>query len=287
MNLSFKTLLIACMLLISLNWLNSQNNNENSNSNNLQKEQKSIIDPNYIQFKLNCSNENCGFEILNSNNQIVAVFYGDGAYAFNTYLDDIDWYWKYHGKILFDIHGTPTFQSIYMNVPVYLNEVWSNDTNPIIFGSYTRFQSGGCYVSGWSQCSDGRLKKNIEIIPNALSKILNIKGITFNWRKDEFPDFKFDDGTKLGFIAQDMEKVIPEIVKTEPDGYKSIDYINLTPVLVEAIKEQQKIINSEKEEIKSLNDEIKSLINQMSSLKKSLDEQKIEISKIYSKINNK
>jgi hypothetical protein len=58
----------------------------------------------------------------------------------------------------------------------------------------------------------------------------------------------FDEGLQFGFIAQEFEKVIPELVKSDKDGYKSIDYVKLTPVLVEAIKEQQKQI----EELKAL-----------------------------------
>lgn len=241
----------------------------NSNSNNEQTEPRSLWDPNFITFKLNCNTTNCGFQIVNSNNESVAVFYGDGEYTFTTYLDYINWYWKYHGDDLFVIHATPTNQAIYMNTPVYVSDLysnlgigdinvysglfvygrihvdtmWSGNVNPIIFRSNVRMESGGCYLASWSSCSDIRLKKNISIIPNALDKVLSINGITFYWRKGEIPGFNFEDGEKIGFIAQDMEKVVPEIVKTEPDGYKYIDYANLTPVIVEAIKDQQKIID--------------------------------------------
>jgi hypothetical protein len=58
----------------------------------------------------------------------------------------------------------------------------------------------------------------------------------------------FDKGSQFGFIAQEFEKVIPELVRTDKDGYKSIDYVKLTPILVVAIQEQQKQI----EELKAL-----------------------------------
>ncbi|MEA2107682.1 MAG: hypothetical protein U9P82_13380 [Bacteroidota bacterium] len=62
---------------------------------------------------------------------------------------------------------------------------------------------------------------------------------------------------QIGLNAQDVEKVLPQLVSTDSNGYKSIDYLKLTPVLVEAIKEQQQKINQlEKENaalIKRLN----------------------------------
>jgi len=62
----------------------------------------------------------------------------------------------------------------------------------------------------------------------------------------------FDKETQLGFIAQEFEKVIPELVRNDENGYKSIDYVKLTPVLVEAIREQQKQIDELKQLVQSL-----------------------------------
>ena len=76
----------------------------------------------------------------------------------------------------------------------------------------------------------------------------------------------FDKETQFGFIAQEFEQVIPELVKTDKDGYKSIDYVKVTPVLVEAIKEQQQQIESVKQEnqqLKSELGELKTLINSL------------------------
>jgi uncharacterized protein YlxW (UPF0749 family) len=64
----------------------------------------------------------------------------------------------------------------------------------------------------------------------------------------------FSEHRTLGFIAQEVEKVLPEIVQTEntPDGYKSVQYDKVVALLVEAIKEQQKQINQLKKEVKKL-----------------------------------
>ena len=141
------------------------------------------------------------------------------------------------------------------------------------FEGFVKLNNSGCYNGTWGSCSDLRLKKNINLIPNALNRILNLKGVSFNWRTDEFPKFNFEEGSNLGFIAQDMENVFPELVRTEKNGYKSIAYDNLTPVLVEAMKEQQKIIINQTAEI----NEIESELN---ILKSELKEQKKEIARI-------
>lgn len=100
--------------------------------------------------------------------------------------------------------------------------------------------------------SDIRLKKNIEVIPNPLNKLKILEGVTFNWRKDEFPQMGFTDGRQIGLIAQDVEKTFPELVNTDSAGYKSVAYDKFTAVLLEAIKQQQKEIESLQNQIKEL-----------------------------------
>jgi hypothetical protein len=80
--------------------------------------------------------------------------------------------------------------------------------------------------------SDIRLKENIENLNNSLEKVMQLRGVSFTWKTN--PEY----GTRIGFIAQEFEKVIPELVFTnEVDGYKGINYAEVTAVLVEAIKE--------------------------------------------------
>ena len=77
--------------------------------------------------------------------------------------------------------------------------------------------------------SDIRLKKNIVQIPNALDKILSLNWYYFNW--------KSDNSKSVWVIAQEIEKVFPELVKTDVNGMKSVEYGNLVAPLIEAIKE--------------------------------------------------
>jgi hypothetical protein len=93
-------------------------------------------------------------------------------------------------------------------------------------------------VSGWSS-SDIRLKKNMNQLTGALDKLLGLRGVNYEWRTEEFPERGLPDGRQLGLIAQEVEKVFPELVSTGGDGYKALAYDRLTAILLEAIKEQQ------------------------------------------------
>lgn len=89
--------------------------------------------------------------------------------------------------------------------------------------------------------SDKSLKTNIAPIPNALERLQQLNGVSFNWKATG----RADDG----LIAQDIEKVFPELVSTDKNGLKSVEYGNLVGVLVEAIKEQQKQIDELKSKL--------------------------------------
>lgn len=81
--------------------------------------------------------------------------------------------------------------------------------------------------------SDERLKDNINTIENALDKVKSMKGVSFDWNNNQ----NTYTGRDIGVIAQDVEKVIPEIVTTRDTGYKAVKYERLIPVLIEAVKE--------------------------------------------------
>jgi hypothetical protein len=79
-----------------------------------------------------------------------------------------------------------------------------------------------------------------------------MRGVTYHWKLDEYPEKDFDSREHLGFIAQEVEELFPQLVMTDDNGYKSVDYGRLTPVLVEAIKEQQAQIDEMRQLIEQL-----------------------------------
>lgn len=128
-----------------------------------------------------------------------------------------------------------------------------------VYGDGRAWSSGGYYIR-----SDKREKENIEEIPNALDKVSQIRGVTFNYKnegqinvtdttigeepyndnkeltKEEKEALKYNkDKKRAGVIAQEIEKVLPEAVRMEPDGTLSVSYDEIIALLIEALKEQQ------------------------------------------------
>jgi len=126
---------------------------------------------------------------------------------------------------------------------------------------YGYWKYNGTPLSFLHTHSDARLKTNIKPIRSALSKILDLQGVTFEWthweQKRKYP------GTNIGFVAQEVEKIVPEvIINTTVDGNDGnrinvigVKYENLVALLVEAMKEQQ----SQIEDLKKRLDELEKL----------------------------
>lgn len=94
--------------------------------------------------------------------------------------------------------------------------------------------------------SDLRYKENIVPLPDALDKVLAMQGVCYQWKQEEFQEKQFSQNSQIGFIGQEVENICPEVVFTDSEGYKSLDYSRLTPVLVEAIKQQQQLIENQR-----------------------------------------
>ena len=92
--------------------------------------------------------------------------------------------------------------------------------------------------------SDERLKENIYPIDNALSRVGQIEGVYFDWKKG--------GERQVGVIAQQVEKVLPEVVSEDKDSYLSVDYSKIVPLLIEAINEQNSIIKDLEDRLSKL-----------------------------------
>jgi hypothetical protein len=111
------------------------------------------------------------------------------------------------------------------------------------------------YTSNVLYPSDARYKENIKGISNALNLVKKLNGITFDYSSRFYNNDKLVQSkagkNQLGFIAQDVQKILPQVVTYDDstDSY-SMDYVKLIPLLTEAIKEQQLQIDSLKKLIK-------------------------------------
>ena len=129
-------------------------------------------------------------------------------------------------------------------------------------------RAGG--VTAWINVSDQRLKKDIVTIPSALDIVKKLRGVNYNFDKAKYPDINLPDGMQWGFLAQEVDAVMPNVVqesvivggtkKMDANGkaerttynFKALSYSTIIPVLVEGMKEQQKQIEELKEQVKQL-----------------------------------
>jgi len=125
---------------------------------------------------------------------------------------------------------------------------------------YVNGTAGG--ITTWANFSDARLKHDIVTIPDALQKVLNLRGVNFLWNDP----MEGMEGMQMGFIGQEAYDVVPEVVIFRNDRF-SMQYAPITALLVEAVKEQQAVIEKQQEEINKLRmletevAELKDLIN--------------------------
>jgi hypothetical protein len=85
--------------------------------------------------------------------------------------------------------------------------------------------------------SDARFKRAINAFGPLLDKVASLRPVNFFWRADEFPSRAFGDRASYGLVAQEVEQVLPELVVTDADGYKAVNYSRLPLVAIQAIKE--------------------------------------------------
>jgi len=96
--------------------------------------------------------------------------------------------------------------------------------------------------------SDVRLKDNIEVIKGSLDKIDGIRGVEFDWN-EKSPGWAKERGHDVGVIAQEVQKVVPEIVVERKNGYLGVDYKRIVPLLIESVKELRQEVNDLKKKV--------------------------------------
>jgi hypothetical protein len=130
-----------------------------------------------------------------------------------------------------------------------------------------------CATGTIGTCSDERYKETVEPLEDALDTVRKLRGVSYHWRTDEFPEHEFTRERQIGFLAQELLEEVPEAVSQGSDGYYSVDYGKLTPVLVEAVKEQDRRVEELAEENAELRARVKRLESmeaELASLKASL-----------------
>jgi hypothetical protein len=175
-----------------------------------------------------------------SNRPAGAYTYGSGLSYYNGGSD--------HYQFFFPENGSSSNANSYK---IWYRSGWNDSWGG--WRSIVDVYNGACAIDGTVTAtgdiiaySDVRVKENIHTIENALDKTLKLRGVTYN-RTDVD-----DKSTKIGVIAQEIMEVLPELVSEDETGMYGVSYGNLTAVLIEAIKEQQKQIEELKLEVQKL-----------------------------------
>ena len=183
-----------------------------------------------------------------------AIFYGGIDIAANTDIELNDGNWTGEKTNKIQAHANNLYLQYNTSGGLFFRNSGGNDRASL--DSSGNFTTEG-NVTAYGSVSDKRLKENIEVIENPIEKIKDLKGVTFNYKKD---------GSKsTGLIAQDLQKVLPEAVYTsktiadetkgeKPEEHLAIHYGNTVGLLVEAIKEQQEQIETLTAKVKELED---------------------------------
>lgn len=141
------------------------------------------------------------------------------------------------------INGSNNVISQKQNVTIIGDDINADLDNAFYVGCSNGMHCSGDIVA--FSASDKRLKKDIKEINNCLSKVLSLDAIEFTWDST----LCAKSGRDIGLIAQQVEKIAPEIVETRKNGYKAIKYEKINVLLIGAIKEQQKIIEDLEKEV--------------------------------------
>lgn len=145
----------------------------------------------------------------------------------------------------------------YGNTNEFYNKILNNQTTKTlrdavqIYGPEGTNKIKTIYSAGYYNYSDSSLKRNSHIINDALSKVLALRGIRYI-QKYPVDSKSKNEEYNYGFIAQEVNEVLPELIHSTGDSLKAIDYIGIIPILVEAFKEEKNKIDSLENKINSI-----------------------------------
>ncbi len=170
--------------------------------------------------------------------------------------------------------------------------------------SYAGYFAGDVYTSGSYLPSDGTLKQNEQLIQNAISVLNQLQPKSYNYRTNEFQDLNLPDGTRYGLVAQEVENVLPQLVKQasmnvydwegfdrettrlvsaekptpnmpkveETIQFKAVNYTEFIPILIAGVQEQQTNIQNLTNTNVALQSEVNSLKNELQNLKQAIQQ---------------
>ena len=159
--------------------------------------------------------------------------------------------------LLFNQDGTITGQNLELIAVSKISlDAWNGGVNidPVDPANVTHALNveGAVCATQYDCASDARLKRNVSVIPDAMEKINQLHGVTYEFMEENEFNVHLPQTTQAGLIAQELEKVLPEAVRETDLGFKTVSYDMVIPLLIEAIKEQNQVIEDLTGRIESL-----------------------------------
>ncbi|MFY0654561.1 MAG: tail fiber domain-containing protein [Cyclobacteriaceae bacterium] len=239
------------------------NNSNNENSISLDGDAGSIdakgsISNPRVELQRNWGNDGQGAVIVkdaNDNWMIQASANDDGASNYNgtvtVFNSQNGFLAEMGGSGYFSIHDSDT-----------QTDVISLNNNGDIYASTSVSTDGEMFADAFNLHSDGRLKKDVKNLDNSLGNIQKLRGVSYTWK-----DKKKSQKNQIGVIAQEVEEIYPEFVHTDKDGMKSVNYAQMTAVLIEAVKELTAKVTS----LESENSDLKTSMKKLSLLESKIN----------------
>lgn len=144
------------------------------------------------------------------------------------------------------------------NIGIYGNSMGGGGRWAGYFDGDVKF-NGQLWGSQFTWMSDKRFKNNITALDDVSSKLKKIKGYTYSFKTDEFKKFNFSKTEQIGFLAQELKEVFPQIVMEDSKGYLGVNYVGFIPVLLTAHQEQQALLETQQQQINELKEQLKAL----------------------------
>ncbi len=138
---------------------------------------------------------------------------------------------------------------------LYIDNTNSGTDNPLIYGDFAAKEvtiHNKLIAESVVENSDRELKKDIRTLEGSLEKMMQLRGVSFNWDLESEKAVSSDPTDQIGLVAQEVEQVYPELVTETSRGFKALNYGKLSAVLIEAVKEQQSMMEQQQQLIEEL-----------------------------------
>lgn len=152
----------------------------------------------------------------------------------------------------------------------------SSSATPLIYGEFDNdlVRTNGDlevigniqYTGTITDISDSRFKENVVKLPGVLQSLRALRPVSYQMRRDAFPEMRFDRDREIGLIAQELENYFPELVHTNDEGIKSVDYTRLSVLLLKGMQQQQEaldLVSEERDQFASKLSILEERINQL------------------------